>query len=283
MSSESLVSVVVMCHEQSKYLHEAVGSVLEQTHPHVEVFLVCGDEASGEKAEELSLQFKGEAHVLKGHVHGRAEALNAGFVASHGKYLVRLDADDKFAPEALEKMVELADKVVGPVIVTSDLQEFGTSTRLLCLGAALTTSAEEMSLGNRVHCSSLFSRDLFVKTGGYERALIAHEDWAFWIACAKLHPLVLKVPEALLEYRVHAEAASSYYYRPEVDAVLRAAIRLLNFSPPTTEDLITVACCPEPMRAKFCERAEWFPDCEAAVRFKRLLDSSARTSFMSGV
>jgi glycosyltransferase involved in cell wall biosynthesis len=281
MTSVPLVSVIVLCHEQSKFLAEALASVRAQTYPRVEVAIATGDGESERAAldylctttlEGVWDPIEGTSfRVLPNLVQGRADAFNRAVQASSGKYVIRLDADDKLDPQAIEKLVVCAEAASGPIIVTSNFQEFGGGDRFYDIGGKLTTSVSDMANGNRIHCTSLFSRELWERTGGYERALFGHEDWDFWVKCAKHSPVVGKVSEVLFYYRIHPESSSDFCYRH--DSVLRAAIRLLNFPDEAgPDDELVFTNAPEEVKDKFRERARWFPDYAPAVHLAELVD-----------
>jgi glycosyltransferase involved in cell wall biosynthesis len=259
------VSIVVLCHMQSQFLHDAVESIVQQTYKHYEVVFACGDEKSAAVAQSLMPYAK----LLIGLVHGRADALNRAIAVAQGKYIIRLDADDRLGRTALEEMISLSDPTK-LTITTSNMQEFGQRARIFNLGGVLTTSAEDMDNGCRVHCSSLFSRELWEKVGGYEKALFGHEDYDFWIKCSRFDPVVRKVPEVLLYYRIHQEQS----LERRGDAVLNAMIRLLNFEPQRPADVVTVARASDEIKAKIRERAAWFPDYEPVQRLLRIAAES---------
>lgn len=97
------VSVVVNNYDYAWCLADAVDSALAQTHPDVEVVVV--DDGSTDGSVAL-LRGYGDAIVLVLKENGgQASALNAGFAASSGEFVVFLDADDTLAPHAVERAV----------------------------------------------------------------------------------------------------------------------------------------------------------------------------------
>lgn len=293
----NLVSVIVMCHKQSQYLAECLDSLWAQSYLDVEVLVACGDDESLRVAQDYfhshliglgswKIDGRSSAFILPGLVHGRADAFNTAAQTSKGEYLLRLDADDTLVPTAIEKFVaeakRLKEQGAADVIVTSHFKEFGQGERLFVLGDY---SPQAMLLGNYIHCSSLFSRTLWEKTGGYEQALFGHEDWEFWIHCTKYSPTVGKVHEVLMNYRIHSESSSEFCYRH--DNVLRAAIRLLHSDlyegqQNVTGDLFTVVRCPEEVADEFRKRASWFPGNANVMWFADLLDPKVRSALGAG-
>jgi glycosyltransferase involved in cell wall biosynthesis len=264
-----LVSVVTLCHGQGQFLSEAAGSLACQSYDHFELILACGDRESAEVARGIGDRGVGSPTILTDLVRGRADAFNRAVGASRGQYIVRLDADDKLDPTALSKMVATAEGA-DPVIVTSNVQQFGELHGVWDLGGRLTTSADAVeSPGNMIHCSSLFSRELWDKTGGYERALFGHEDFDFWVKCARHAPTVRKVGETLLHYREHQQDS----LERRSHAFLCAAIRFLNF-PATPGDVLVLISASEEIKDKVRRHAEWFPDHEPAQRLVKVVGKS---------
>jgi SAM-dependent methyltransferase len=263
-----LVSVIVPCHKQSQYLAEALASVKAQTYEHVEVFVVTGDEESERVAVGLSDEY--EFTLLPGHTRGLADARNQAIHWASGRYIACLDADDTWEPTYLEKAVNVSPVDQEVTITTCDMQYFGERTDYLVLGEY---THEKIKDACYLLVCSLYSRKLWELVGGYENAIFGYEDHDFWIKCSKHNPVVTKVSERLFNYRTHAEQGSNVCVRN--DGALRAAMHLMHpdiYGPPRDEDLEALATCSEEARAKFLQRAEWFPNDRAGQMLKRLLE-----------
>jgi glycosyltransferase involved in cell wall biosynthesis len=94
-----LVSVIIPCYKQARYLPESIESGLAQTHRGVEVVVV--DDGSPDNAAEVAARYPNVVY-LRQENSGIAEARNAGFRVSRGDYLMFLDADDRLTPNAAE-------------------------------------------------------------------------------------------------------------------------------------------------------------------------------------
>ncbi|WP_158866161.1 glycosyltransferase family 2 protein [Leifsonia sp. AG29] len=103
------VSVVIPCFNYGRYLPEAVGSALEQTGVDVEVIVV--DDRSTDDSREVARRITAEhpeVRLIVNEVNsGHVRSFNAGWEASSGEYVVKLDADDLLAPGALGRAVAL--------------------------------------------------------------------------------------------------------------------------------------------------------------------------------
>src|ERR687898_3616338 len=94
-----LVSVVIPCYNQARFLGEAIESVLAQSYPHFEVIVV--DDGSTDNTSEVAASYAGVRYIRQEN-QGLAGARNAGIRRSRGSYLVFLDADDRLLADALE-------------------------------------------------------------------------------------------------------------------------------------------------------------------------------------
>jgi len=111
-SVPGLVSVVIIFHNEERYLTKAVASVYAQTFPHWEILLV--DDGSSDSspgiARRLAEENPQQIRVLMhpgGVNRGMSASRNLGLVNARGDYVAFLDADDEYLPERLQRHVEV--------------------------------------------------------------------------------------------------------------------------------------------------------------------------------
>ncbi|MFK8186109.1 MAG: glycosyltransferase family 2 protein [Phormidesmis sp.] len=99
-----LISVLINNHNYGRFLRGAIDSVLQQSYRAVEIIVV--DDGSTDRSREIIRSY-GHAvvPVLKAN-GGQDSAFNAGFARSRGEIICFLDADDKFVPDKLAKVVD---------------------------------------------------------------------------------------------------------------------------------------------------------------------------------
>src|SRR5689334_20921639 len=107
-----LVTIVVPCHQQARFLREALESALAQTHPHIEVVVVDDAAPDGALAEAISVEF-GVQFIRTRRTAGPGPARNAAIAGSEGHYVLPLDADDIVAPDYVARAVEILERSPG--------------------------------------------------------------------------------------------------------------------------------------------------------------------------
>ena len=155
------VSVVIACHNDGKYLDEAINSVLKQTYDDVQI-VVIDDGSTEENTVRLLQEFERPKTTLIRTAHkGLATARNKGIAACQSKYVLPLDADDKIKETYLEKAVGIidADERIGIVYCKAELfgtefgpWEFNPTVSLSCCTATRSFAARclEDQIGRRL-------------------------------------------------------------------------------------------------------------------------------------
>ncbi len=100
--AQPLVSVVIPCYNQGRYLRDALDSVFRQTHPCVEAIVV--DDGSTDDTGSVARTFP--IGYLKQANAGAPIARNVGLRESRGEYVIFLDADDRLVPSAIAAGIE---------------------------------------------------------------------------------------------------------------------------------------------------------------------------------
>lgn len=107
ISPAPLVSVLISNHNYAAFLADAIKSVLFQTYPNFEL-IICDDGSTDNSLEILARYISADPRVriLSQRNLGQAAALNLAFSASRGEILCLLDADDLFAPDKLQSVID---------------------------------------------------------------------------------------------------------------------------------------------------------------------------------
>jgi poly(ribitol-phosphate) beta-N-acetylglucosaminyltransferase len=108
------VSVVIGAYNAMPYLTTCVNSVLEQTLGRDRIEVIAVDDgstdATGKELDRFADEYPGVVRVVhQENSGGPSGPRNVGLDLAAGRYVFFLDADDYLGPEALERMVTMAD------------------------------------------------------------------------------------------------------------------------------------------------------------------------------
>jgi glycosyltransferase involved in cell wall biosynthesis len=123
MQIEPLVSIIINNYNYEQFLAEAIDSALAQTYSKIEVIVV--DDGSTDNSRNIIDCYDSQIIPVLRSNAGQSSSLNEGFKVSKGEIIFFLDADDIFAREKVEKIVELFRKnnLIGLPIICSNAFE----------------------------------------------------------------------------------------------------------------------------------------------------------------
>lgn len=184
MPGTPLISIVIPCFRQGRYLPGAIDSALAQTHQRVEVIVV--NDGSDDNTDEEAARYGDRITYLARQNGGVSAARNAGAAVAQGGYLLFLDADDLLHPEAVARLVATvgADPralgVMGYREFTGDPSNVGAGGEPPLDGHLLPA----LFLANLAIHAFLCPRAAFLHVGGFNAALRGSEDWDLWVRIA---------------------------------------------------------------------------------------------------
>ncbi|OQD52145.1 glycosyl transferase [Streptomyces phaeoluteigriseus] len=113
--AEPDVSVIIGAYEAMPYLVECLASVEAQTLDPARIEVIAVDDGStdgsGDCLEEFAARVPMAVTVIRQENSGGPSGpRNVGLAKATGRYVFFLDADDRLGPEALERMVAMADR-----------------------------------------------------------------------------------------------------------------------------------------------------------------------------
>jgi glycosyltransferase involved in cell wall biosynthesis len=219
-----LVSVIVPCFNQARFLADALSSVTHQGYSHREVVVV--DDGSTDETSAVAARFAG-VQCFRQENRGTASARNRGFRESRGTYVVFLDADDRLLPEALAAGVEALEAhpecgfVYGHVYLLS--------TEGDCRGCPSQTAVpgahyRELLRGNYIWTPGavMYRRAVIDAVAGFDPRAGGSADYDLNIRIARQWGIHCH-GHLVLEYREHADSQSG-----DPAYMLRAAVSVLR-------------------------------------------------------
>ena len=102
--SRSIVSIIITNYNYAKYLAEAIDSALSQSYTPKEVVVV--DDGSSDDSISIISSYGNQIIAVSQNNAGQGAACITGFLASHGKLVIFLDADDILHPDAAAEVVK---------------------------------------------------------------------------------------------------------------------------------------------------------------------------------
>ena len=248
-SRPGLVSVVIPCFNQGRYLAAAVESVLSQSHARIEIVVM--DDGSSDATASIARGFGDRIRFLQQQHRGASAARNAALAASTGEYVQYLDADDRIEPDKILRQVEFLERNPETGVVYSDVRYFtdadpeqrSLGPYVLAEGLAWTpmlwkapgTMLEKLIQRNLLAINSaLMRREAVASAGPWNEDLVAVEDWEYWIRCAAagVRFSYQEWPGALALVRLHPGSTSTDLPRVELGIEQMRAQLLRNLDDP---------------------------------------------------
>ncbi|MGA7935588.1 MAG: glycosyltransferase [Kovacikia sp.] len=204
------VSVIIPCFNGSRFLAEAIESVLAQNYPNFEVVVV--DDGSTDESKEIAKHYD-DVHYLFQENQGVSVARNRGYRESSGEYLLFLDYDDRLLPHALQLNVEnlIAHPECG--CVAGGHRLIDSHGNLLSL--VLAKQVENFQLSGIVDyktlisghtlaspSGSMFRRHVLEAVNGFDPIYRSGEDMDLYLRLARKFPIFCD-DEVIFEYRRH--------------------------------------------------------------------------------
>ena len=219
---KGLVSVMLTSYNRPKMVREAIESVLNQTYPNWELFLL-DDNSNKETQDVLASYCEGRPNV-KIYQSGVSEEerfkrpgyvvnINAGLRLIDGEFVCYLTDDDYLLPNAFELLTtymnqhDWADVVYGKQKLIRDGQDDGFRGEEGVLSWA--PAAVD-------HCQVMHRSSLLARTGDWSTASMRCGDAEFW---AQLHGIGCKffpVHEPTCVHRYHTQSLSNKLDRGEL-------------------------------------------------------------------
>ena len=207
MQNTALVSVIVPCYNDGKYIRECLNSIHKQHYENYEIILV--DDGSTDEATLRELKKINHSKLKKYRTHnqGPSKTRNFGISESSGEYIFPLDSDNKVGKVFIQEAVEILNLQNEVKVVCCNLQYFGAKTGIKVFKAP---TLENMICENQIECASVYRRKDFDMTKGYNPNMSEGlEDWDFWLSMLENGGKAHKIEKAEIYYRVKRSSRNS--------------------------------------------------------------------------
>ncbi|HEX8279155.1 MAG TPA: glycosyltransferase, partial [Segetibacter sp.] len=206
--TSDLVSVIIPCYNQGKYLAEAIQSILVQTYKDIEIIVV--DDGSTDNTRDVATSYTQVKYVYQQN-RGLSAARNCGIRNSTGGFLVFLDSDDllydhtvSYNINCLNRNESSAFVSGGYDVISFDNKKIGQKSL-----AIETNHYVELLKSNYIgmHATVMYRRFVFEHLL-FDEKLKACEDYDLYLKIARKFP-VMHQAEKLAAYRMHNTNMSS--------------------------------------------------------------------------
>jgi len=204
-----LISIVLPVYNGEKYLKESIESIIVQTYKNWELLIL--DDCSTDNSAEISKSYEREdnrIHYYRNEKNLRLPRnLNKGFSLAKGNFLTWTSDDNRFKPQALEKMhTALIDEKAQFVFASCRIIDSeGKEIEYIMVNEF---SKKRIMGMNPVGACFMYTRKAYEEVGEYNPELALVEDFDYWQRLyAKFGAVVIS--DILYEYRWHDGALTS--------------------------------------------------------------------------
>lgn len=209
-SPTPLVSVIIPAYNCSRYVREAIDSVLAQTFTDFELVVVNDTSTDDTPAVLAEYERQGKIRVVTHEKNrGLSAARNSGIRVARGRYVTFLDADDVWRPEKLAWQMRILRDHPDLMLLGNEEQNFfdGEPYRLPPMPEqprprpvqweALLFSRCGLSPSN-----AIMRKECFEAVGGFDETLRSAEDRDQWLRIVRRFPAMVD-PAVVNAYRLH--------------------------------------------------------------------------------
>lgn len=208
------VSVLMSCYNASRWLHEAIDSVLAQTFGNFEFILV--DDGSTDESWNIIQGYRDrDARIvaISKKNTGLADSLNMGIAQARGVWIARLDADDLCEPIRIEEQIQFVQRHPEVVLLGTGFIEIDEQGRAIKTHRYPSRHSELVRHLERLkrffpHSSALFRRKIVQDAGCYNPFFRKSQDLDLWFRIAERGRIAC-LGRCLVSVRKHTEQISN--------------------------------------------------------------------------
>lgn len=198
------ISVVMSTYNAESYVAEAIESVLNQSFDDFEFIIV--DDGSEDNTLSIIRSYADARIKLIENKHDYIGSLNLGLKTAIGKYIARMDADDRMHTDRLKVQHRLMEQHTEIDVLGSWIEVFGDNTRSHVVGTLygfIQDPLFKLLRGNILFHPTTMIRKSFWEAHSLHYESYAHaEDYKLWVDAAIQGACFYIEPQTLNYYRV---------------------------------------------------------------------------------
>ncbi len=227
---EPLVSIIITTYNHSRYLADAVESVIGQTYANMELVVV--DDGSTDNTREFLRQYPFIKYIYQSN-QGLSAARNKGIDNSKGSFIIFLDADDWLYPNAVvTQLRHFSLDPAGVAFMAGSHDKVNSRKRILMSAESAPPSQTHYAAllqGNFIgmHAAVMYRKEVF-DYFRFDTGLSACEDYDLYLRIARLFAIDCH-SEKIAAYRIHEGnmSANTALMLSQVKRVLQKQYALL--------------------------------------------------------
>lgn len=210
------ISLVTVAYNAAATIEQTLRSVLTQEGVELEYVVLDGGSNDGTAAiiERYAPQLAWWQSMPD---RGQVDALNKGFARTTGDLLGFLNADDVLLPGALQAVAKAFAREPQAELVYGEVEWINAVGQSTGFHAGDISTLDEMLDIYRVWWARrqwvqpevFFRRPLKERVGGFDERYHLAFDFDFWVRCFRARARVARLPEQLVQFRLHAGQKSS--------------------------------------------------------------------------
>ncbi|NFF80805.1 glycosyltransferase family 2 protein [Clostridium botulinum] len=199
------ISVVMPVYNSSKYLREAIESILKQTYSNFE-FIIINEFGSEDGSAEIIKEYANKddriIFIQNEKKLGLGASLNKGFKLAKGEYIARMDSDDIAYPKRFIMQVNAMDGNKSIGVCGTYQYHFGEDTRWIHKPPISPEQcrANLLFYCDICHSTVMIRRETFIKNNLFYNNNYLAEDFELWSRAVAVTDF-MNIPKVLGKYR----------------------------------------------------------------------------------
>jgi len=226
-----IISIILSTYGKAQFILEAITSVMNQSFKDWELLIIGDPPIERETEEIINNYFQKDSRIkyFKNEVkQGFRKCLNQGLREARGKYIARIDDDDIWDSQKIEKQIKFLEENSkyllvgsGAIFIDKDGKEL---YRFLPPEKDEEIRQSILSRNPFIHSSVLFLTEAAKKFGGYNDTLAENEDFDLWLKLGTIGKFY-NLPEYLIKFRTPSLKANIAEIRKARTKVFISIIR----------------------------------------------------------
>lgn len=206
-----LISVVMCVYNGEKWIDTAVSSILNQTYSNFELIVVNDYSSDTTLQHLLKIRDKRVRLINNNKNYGVAFSLNKALKITKGKYVARMDADDKAVINRLKKQSSFLEENPSVAAVGTWAKLITESGKLIKIQKVPCYYSEIKSaiikFNPLIHPTIMIRKNILDEIGFYNVKYEGAEDYDLFLRLANRYTVV-NIPTVGLIHRVHSDAVT---------------------------------------------------------------------------